>query len=877
MKLSDKRISGSLTIILGLSSVMVLLSSTSKRPGSPNSIAPDQASFDVTNRGTSSTRIGSGSNLIDTHGTSRRQLSALYDKLPLSFEKNQGQFDPRVKFASRTGGQALYLTESEAVLVLNESSTSAITERPVASASAHATTCVNSAQVEFASPRRQRVVRIRPEGADPQPQIEGDEELPMKSNYFIGQDRSKWRTDVPAYARVRCRKVYPGVDLAYYGTQHQLEFDFILEPGTDTNLPALTFEGADEVRVDAIGDLILTAGFTEIRQHKPVAYQEVDGIRKEIAARYVQRRKNLIGFEVAAYDSHRRLVIDPVLAYSSYLGGGDADTGEAIAVDSAGNAYVTGNTRSMNFPTTPGAFQTIPPPFGSVFVTKINPSGAALVYSTYLGSGESHGIAVDSAGSAYVVGTTAVDNFPTTGGAFDTTYNGGGGDAFVTKLSPTGSALLYSTYLGGSSFETGDAIAVDTAGNAHVTGITTSADFRITPGAFQSVFRGGRQEPCGEFGDAFVTKLNAMGTGLLYSTFLGGSKGEGGFGIAVDSAGFAYVTGSTGSDNFPTSQGAFQTIHGGCIADFCTSNLCEDAFVTKLNPTGTEIVYSSYLGGIVGDAGFGIAVDFAGNALVTGSTTSFDFPRSNPIQSMYGGFRDVFVAKVNATGSALVYSTFLGSSGDEEGFGIAVDSGGNAYVTGHTTSANFPTLSPIRPYAGSRDAFVLKLSPSGSMLYSTYLGGSGTEGFRGGIAVDPSGNAYVTGTTQSTDFPATAAAFQRIYGGGLSDAFVAKISDRPPFDVCLQDESNGNRLQFNSSTGDYQFTNCQGITIGGTGLLTKRGCLLTLQVNGPDRRLLARSDTCMGSGIASIQLLSQGTTFTIMDRNTANDTCACSR
>jgi hypothetical protein len=848
------------------------MSSTSRRSASPNLIAPAAASFNATDRGTSSVENGMGSSRIDTHGTSRTQLSGLYDKLPMSFEKNQGQFDSRVKFASRSGGRALYLTDGEAVLTLDELPPFDMTKRSVVKASEHSTTCVSASQVALDSPVRQRLVRIKLDGANPTPQIEGDEELPMKSNYFIGQDRSKWRTDIPSYAKVRYRKVYSGVDLVYYGTQYQLEYDFILAPGTDTNRPALTFEGA-EVRVNAIGDLILTAGFTEIRQHKPVAYQVVDGIRKEIAARYVQRRKNLIGFEVAAYDSNLPLVIDPVLAYSSYLGGGGADTGEAIAVDTAGSAYVTGNTQSMNFPVTSGAFQTVPPPFGAVFVTKINPSGTALVYSTYLGSGESHGIAVDSLGSAYVVGNAGANNFPTTVGAYDTTYNGGG-DTFVTKLSPSGSTLIYSTYLGGSSVEISAAIAVDTAGNAHVTGLTTSADFPITPGAFQSVFLGGRDRSC-VFGDAFVTKLNATGAGLLYSTYLGGSRGEAGLGIAVDSAGYAYVTGASASDNFPTSQGAFQTTHGGCLEDICESNLCEDAFVTKLNLTGTDIVYSSYLGGIVGDAGFAITVDFAGNALVTGSTNSPDFPRANPIQSRFGGFRDLFVAKVNATGSALIYSTFLGSRGDEEGYGIAVDSGGNAYVTGQTTSPDFPTVSPVRPYAGSRDAFVLKLSPSGSMLYSTHLGGSGGEGFFGGIAVDSSGNAYVTGSTQSTDFPITAGAFQTIYGG-LTDVFVAKISDIPPFDACLQDESNGNRLQFNSTTGNYQFTTCGGVTIGGTGTLTKRGCLVTLQVNGPDRRVLARIDTCMGSGIASIQVFSQGTTFTIMDRNTANDTCSCS-
>jgi len=485
----------------------------------------------------------------------------------------------------------------------------------------------------------QAVLRIRFVGANPKTRVQGQEELPGKANYFIGNAPTKWRTKVPTYAKVRYDDLYPGVDLIYYGTQRQLEYDVVVRPGADPNRIIFGIQGADDLEVDAQGDLVLHTAAGQIRQHKPFVYQEVDGVRKEIPGGYVLRDTHQVGFRVTAYDPSLPLIIDPLLVYSTYLGGANNDNASAVAVDAAGNAYVTGITASAtNFPTTAGAFQTTLGGGSDAFVTKLNPTGTALIYSTFLGGSDFDtgvGIAVDASGNAYVTGSTASTNFPTTAGAFQTTLAGPGGgsltDAFVTKLNPTGTALVYSTYLGGRDFDNGEEVAVDAAGNAYVTGRTSSTDFPTTVAAFQTTSAGG--------GDAFVTKLNSTGSALVYSTFLGGAESsDGGFGIAVDALGNAYVTGLTNSTDFPTTAGAFQTTIGST----------QSAFVTKLNPTGSALVYSSYLGGSSLDQGSGIAVDARANAYVTGVTLSTDFPTTgDAFQTTLGGSTDAFVAKLS--------------------------------------------------------------------------------------------------------------------------------------------------------------------------------------------------------------------------------------
>ena len=688
------------------------------------------------------------------------QVRERYGNLPLSFEANHGQSDSSVKFLSRGSGYSLFLTSNEAVLVLSRSEPD---ESQKASRLARAAV--------RARHRKSAVVRMTLVNANPQSQAAGHDALPGKSNYFIGNDPAKWRTNIPTYAKVKYEGVYPGVDLVYYGNQGQLEYDFVVAPGADPRLVTLAFEGARDVHIDARGELVLGVESGEVRQHKPVVYQEVAGVKQEVAGRYVMKGKRQVGFQVAAYDPSRQLIIDPVLVYSTYLGGNSLDRGFGIAVDGAGSAYVTGITASTDFPTTSGAAETTDPGASNAFVTKLNATGSELVYSTYLGGSAGdfgRGIAVDGAGSAYVTGNTGSTDFPTTARAVQTTNGGGLGDAFVTRLDATGSALVYSTYLGGSDNETGIAITIDGAGSAHATGVTFSTDFPTTAGAVQTTFAGGNT-------DAFVTRLNATGSGLVYSTYLGGSNSDFGFGIAVDGAGSGYVTGFTNSTDLPTTTGAAQPTYGGGFGE---------AFVTKLNATGSGLVYSTYLGGSSDDFGFGIAVDGGGSGYVTGVTTSTNFPTTaGAAQTIYAGLSDAFVTRLDASGSELVYSTYLGGSDFDEGEGIAVDGAGSAYVTGDTISTNFPTTTGAAQttHAGGSDAFMTQLNVGGSgLVYSTYLGGSSDDrGF--GIAVDDTGGAYVTGFTASTNFPTTAGAFQTTHPGGEVDdaAFVARIATLP--------------------------------------------------------------------------------------------------
>ena len=426
-------------------------------------------------------------------------------------------------------------------------------------------------------------------GANPAPQLTGSDELPGKSNYFIGNDPAKWRTNVPNYAKVKYADVYPGIDLAYYGNQRQLEYDFVVSPGADPQSIRLAFDGDEKQRIDDHGDLALEAKGGEIRMHRPVVFQQIDGSRRNIAANFVLRSGREVGFEIARYDATKPLIIDPVLSYSTYLGGSSGDLGYGIAVDSSGNAYVTGGTTSVDFPTA-NAFQSAlggPSIVGHAFVTKLNAAGSAVVYSTYLGGsgGEfGYGIAVDSSGNAYVTGSTESTNFPTAN-AFQAAKRGSG-NAFLTKLNPAGSALVYSTYLGGTNFDAGRGIAVDSSGSAYVTGFTASPDFP-TANAFQAAYGG-------YLSNAFVTKFNATGSALLYSTYLGGNRGgdygDWGIGIAVDSSGNAYLTGYASSPDFPIVN-AFQTANNCCDGEYTG-----DAFVTKLNPGGSA-VYSTHLGG----------------------------------------------------------------------------------------------------------------------------------------------------------------------------------------------------------------------------------------------------------------------------------------
>ncbi|HJT25922.1 MAG TPA: SBBP repeat-containing protein [Pyrinomonadaceae bacterium] len=1030
-----------------------------------------------------------------------------FGRLPLSFEVNQGQADARVKFLARGQGYGIFLTGNGAAFSLNGSA-----------------------------------LHMHYKDAATAPRITGVDQLPGKVNYLAGNKSSEWRTNIPTYERVRYEQIYPGIDLVYYGNQRQLEYDFVIAPGASFKQIRLAFDGADKLKLNRSGDLILKSGAQAITLLRPKAYQNIDNKKREISVRYSLKRRGEVTFKVGNYDKSQPLVIDPLLVYSTFLGGSGQDTGNGVAVDSSGNVYIAGQTVSPNFPTTVPLLA----PYGGnadAFVAKLNANGSALIYSTFLGGNLNDiatSIAVDNAGNAYVTGETNSGNFPVFN-ALHPTLSGNPSDAFVAELNSTGSALVYSTYLGGHSDDSGNAIAVDNAGNAYITGNTLSRDFPTTnpvranrsghaifksmdaavnwgpsdsglaasliidlvfqpgnssivyaatdtglfkstdsgahwiplPGSppfiyselaidpvnpaiiyvatnggvfkstdggnnftlsntgidthvrsiavdpvtptilyaaigggpyFKSVnggaswtqnlingasrvdsitidpntpttlfadtdsgiFRstdsganwtelntgiadfhsvnsitidpvnniiyaattsgirkstnGGNTwthvsgntpfdflsvafdptNPAVFYGataiqirktidggntwndsdngfsrtrisalianptqpstlfvgttstsDVFVTKLSAGGTSQIYSTYLGGDLLDLGNAIAVDPSGNAYVTGVTNSVNFPTAN----ALQGNRGDNFPAG----DAFVTKLNPSGSALVYSTYLGADFNDAGRAIAADTNGNAYVCGTTGSQSFPTVNAFQPHKASLSsDAFVTKINAAGSALIYSTYLGGDNSDDCAGLAIDAAGSAYITGDTNSPDFPTLAPMQPAlnGGFHDVFITRLAPNGSSLInSTYLGGTNHD-FGRGIALDSSQNIYVVGTTSSTDFP-THNPLQPGFGGG-SDVFIAKLRPAPEIVVTMSDSPDPVSLGSNLT-----YT----ITVNNIGELPATGVTLTDKLPAGATLVSANSTagTCTGTTTITCGLgtLNAGATVTV--------------
>jgi hypothetical protein len=682
-----------------------------------------------------------------------------YANLPLSFEANVGQTDARVSYL----GRSVFFTDQGATLKL-----------PLPGGGYLA-------------------VAMKFEGGRRSAKITAESPLLGRSNYLIGKP-TNWHTGIQQFARVRYAQVYPGVDFVFYGTGRDLEYDIALAPGIDVNQVRLTFEGVDSLGVDANGDLTLHTKAGDLRQLVPAVYQRVSGRLRRVRCHYTLLAKNQVGFTLGAHDREQPVVIDPVLRWSTYLGGSgtSGDAALSIAVDSSGHAYVTGVTNSLDFPTTPGVFEaTVPAPGQrSAFITKMAWNGRSVIYSTYFGGTNCSetfptGIRVDGSGNAYITGSTDCTDLPVTSGAYQGSY-GGSVDDFVAKLNATGTALVYSTYLGGTGNERAGGIAVDSAGNAYITGETASADFPTTSGAFQTAKPASGSAPA-----AFVTKVSSDGSSLLYSTYLGGPVTSSfpyntarGTRIAVDASGHAYVIGTTNSTGFPVTAGAYQTSLSGPAI-----NNPGDVFVTKLNQTGAGLIYSTYLGGSGAENVFtdgGLAIDSAGNAYITGDSFSTNFP-TTPGAFLSPAACGPVLTKLNATGTGLVYSGHwrIGPCPDGESFatGVAIDAGGYAYVVGQTIAhwPNFPFVrafqESIQDQGFTFNTFVLKLNPTGTAAaYSSLLGGNGSFDLGTAVALDSAGNAYVTGETNSTDFPVTQGAFQRHKGGRYGEnAFVAKI------------------------------------------------------------------------------------------------------
>jgi uncharacterized repeat protein (TIGR01451 family) len=695
-----------------------------------------------------------------------------YGKLPLSFEENVGQTDDSFRFMSRGSGYGLFLGPSEVAVVLRSQNPS-----PWPSPTGRGNDTPLSSR-----DRKWTTVRMKLEGAVKAPEITGDELLPGTVNYFSG-DQSQWRRNIATYGRVKYSQVYPGIDLVFYGSQRQLEYDFMLAPGANPQRIAWRFEGVERIEIDDAGELVLHLPDGEVRQHKPIIYQDIDGVRKPVAGGYTLRNhkspedqqeetegtESLVGFWVGEYDRMQPLVIDPVLQFSTYFGGSGGDNGNAIKVDTNGaNVYIVGDTTSANFPAD-GTYRGGQHGFDSdAFVIRLAGGGQAVYYATYLGGngGDSaQAVTVDDFGSVYLTGYTFSTDFPVANAYQSQRANPNAGgppeyncDVFVTRLNIFGQ-IVYSTYLGGFDWDFGYGIAVNRFAEASVTGDARGGGFP----AHNSLYPG-------NFSGCFIARFSSGGNSLLSCTIIPGTGP--GAGVAIDPLDNIYLTGSAGP-GFPRTAGAFQTTNMGD----------GQGFAMKLNSQASQVLYATFLGGTRGTTTpRGIAVDASGNAYLTGATWASDFPTMNAIQPALNGANsgafgtDAFVTKLNATGSALVYSTFLGGiAGDDEARAIAIDSTGSAYIAGATMSADLPTANSMQSYGGSGDAFVAKLSASGSgRHYVSYLGGSGGDtGY--GISVDGRGSAYVAGTTGSGNFP-TVFPRQGANAGG-NDAFVSKIGD----------------------------------------------------------------------------------------------------
>jgi hypothetical protein len=692
-------------------------------------------------------------------------------QLPLTFEANQGQTDPHVKFLSHGKGYTAFLAAGEMVLSL----------RPSEFAAAWGASEVRTTNRAVQSPNT--MLQFTLVGAAQNPMAVGEDPQPGRVNYFIGNDPRKWHTNVQTYARVRYKNVYPGIDLVYYGSHRQLEYDFAIAPGADPRRIQFEIKGATEIQVDSKGDLVLQTGSGELRLQSPVVYQELKGLRVPVQGAYVMDDSKRVAFHVAEYDAGKPLVIDPVLVYSTYLGGSGNDTPTGIAVDNAGSVYVAGYTDSTDLPL--ATLGSIPTGSDHAFVAKLDPTGSNLIYADYIGGNSQdygYALVLDSAKEVYVTGGTTSGDFPVVNpyqSSLAGSFNG-----FLTKLSADGSSLLYSTYFGGNSDDVPSSVAIDNVGSVLVAGRTFSTNFPVV-NAYQATVNPNQGGLFGEYG--FLTKFSPDGSSLIYSTYLGGSSNvpyNCGFpcwgtpfsaivGIALDSNGSAYAVGNTNTYDFPTTLGAY------LITDSTQQN-SSVGFLSKFDGSG-NLDYSTYFYESSGaDTNLNaIAVDGAGAAYVTGQALSDGtFPITSTSicdPSVYGrGCNFAFVTKFDPTASTLVYSTFLGPNNEASPQAIALDPNNDAYVLSSAASTSFSMVDGIEPYTNESDLLLVEIDPLAStQIFATFLGASANE-FPVGMALDSNGNLYIAGSTNSTDFPVTPGAFQYAFAGG-ADAFLLKI------------------------------------------------------------------------------------------------------
>ncbi len=663
------------------------------------------------------------------------RLDPGFSMTPFSFERNQGQTDPSVKFFTRIDGALVFLTAEGLIVDLSET----------------------------------EMMKMQFMVANPSPKLTGEILLDTRSNYLIGDNPSRWTRQVPHYERVRYHDIYPGIDVVFYFREGHLEYDFVLSPAADPDSIRLEFTGMDELAMNLDEQLVLSFDTGDIINAIPAIYQDIQGQRVMLDGRQVLDDSGHIRFELPAYHKEYALVIDPVLRFSRFLGGSGEEEIISLTTDSEGNIFIAGGTSSPDMPLSQARLPYQASMFDVegnrlAFIGKLDPTGTHLIYLTYLGgtkTATSHYVRVDADGFAYSAGRTEADDFPTVN-PIQSRYGGGSDDVFLSKLSPDGSSLIYSTYLGGSEYDQARSLALDDEGSVYLTGRTESANYPVVNPIIPSF--GGSQ-------DGFVTKVSPEGDRIIYSTYLGGSQNDIGHAITVDAEGNAYVTGLSNSPDFPTVN-AYQDSYRGGDGD--------DTIVVKVSPDGSRFVYSTFIGGSGDDdESRAIAIDSNGNAVITGYTRSEDFPVLNPLQADFGGpTHDVFVSSLNPDGSGLVFSTYIGGSTSDYGRGLALDDEDFIYLTGYTNSTDFPLVEPLQDhYAGGQggDVIILKLDPKASrLLYSTYLGGEMHERGRA-ITVDSAGNILVSGHTQSRDFTVTRPGSPG-FGGGEDDAFIVKLA-----------------------------------------------------------------------------------------------------
>jgi len=728
-----------------------------------------------------------------------RRAQSDYGRLPLTFEANRGQVDPQVKFLAHGSGYSVYLTSGQMVLSLRPSAI-----KTGASANSTAPAASPKAAPKPAPPVRNAVIRINLVGANPNPAVAGENLQPGTVNYFIGNDPKKWRTKIPIYRQVRYAGVYPGIDLLYYGNQSRVEHDFVIAPGADPRQIQMDVEGVGSLSLAANGDLVLHKGPDEVRLLAPTLYQEFHGMEVPVTGQYKVQNSTRVSFLVGQYDKTMPLIIDPVLVYSTFLGGIGDDEATAIAVDSAGSAYVTGWTNSSNFPV---ASQGGSLPGGqSVFLAKLDVSGSSLVYADYIGGSYEDcpiAITLDSYNDAFITGYSYSNNFPTTGNAFQANVSGSP-DVFITEVAPDGASLVYSTYLGGSTAQWPSGIGLDSTGDIYVDGTTWSLDFPLSSSPYQPAVYPNVNNQYGYYG--FLTKLTPDGSTLVYSTYYGGSQNvtqscwNGSYyyncwpnpysstsELAVDTTGNAYVAGNTNTYDFPVTAGAYQ------VTNATTGNQTVGV-IGKFDPSG-NLLYSSYFEADAGNSnGYfninALTVDANSSIIIVGYSYPwmYDLPLTTPNfcdPSQGENCSAGFITKFDPSGATLIYSTYLENGIDEWPQSVTVDANGNAYVFGKSGGGDQTQLvNPIEDYTNGEDTFLEEVDPTGSIqLFSTYLGGY-FDDEPGGIALDSTGAIYVAGYTNSTDFPVTAAALQNSLGGGY-DTFISKIGTTPASAVTI--------------------------------------------------------------------------------------------